>query len=361
MRLLFFMLKIFLKRLAKALVISPALTAIILFLGIVLGVYGINLHLEISESRFVFLLSILGILGCCGAFIEARTLEAALFRHGNSRYSNRVMLRCIMAFRAFKYSVPTVLAVLALMTGILSTAGEDASRGKPLAETGLFWGGGFFLALLIQGARMGGGRRPAAAGSRPPRPRLKSLLADYAAPDYLLAYLLLLCASVYLLAECMLLLRSGGAEARVIHNYGLVFLLIPGFSFGGLLGSVERMNWKVRAFFDLGYASYARRSFGFLAAASVPLWLPFWILYLGLSPSGALRFLLYLILGLAFTVNFALSRIHGLIKGLLWFGFTALGAIAFYLGSPLGFILVLPALFFFVRARETIYDWGRYD
>jgi hypothetical protein len=320
----------------------------------------------------MFLLSILCGLGCCGAFIETRTLEAALFRHGNSRYSNRTILRLIMIFRAFKYSVPVILVLLALLTGILPVAGEPLHRGWPLAGAGLFWGGGFLLALLIQGPAArgllhGGGRRRAAGLMRPghprprPRPRLKSLLADYASPDYLLVYLLLLGASVYLLAECMLLLRSGGADAPVIHNYGVVFLLMPGISFGGLLGSVERMNWKIRAFFGLDYTAYLRRSFGFLAAASVPLWLPFWILYLGRSPSGALGFLLYLALALAFTVNFALSRIHGLVKGLLWFGFTALCAAAFYLRSPLGLILLLPALFFCIRARETIYDWGLYD
>jgi hypothetical protein len=231
----------------------------------------------------------------------------------------------------------------------------------------------FGMAVLLQYSGYGVSSRFKArrvsARVKHPLPRLKGLIADYVTPEYAVMYLFLLFAAGYLVFD---FLKAEGANGvgnaaaafpsqRIIKNYALAFLILGSIPFPGIIDMVHNINWKFRAFFYLDYAAYLRRSVLFLSAASLPLWLPFWVLCMVRSPTAALLMPPFLAATLLFTVNLALSMINQLVKAVLCCAFLCFAGYSYYAQPLLGLILLVPAALAVVRSKENIHDWGSYD
>jgi hypothetical protein len=369
MRLLLFLIRLLFKRLWEILRSAPGVfivlgAIIVLFVALHLtGIFRIGIALDETQLLLVLGMSLFLSLG--GAWFTAGTLQGAVFRLCNSRFSNRTLLRAIVMFRSLGYTVPLLVVLLLNCLGLIRT-GTLTMLPPPLNNRYVLWGiclvfnlaAGFFLQYL--GYFLYRGRRT--PRTRLVLPRLKSLAADYAV-DFVAEYLLLLAASVYLVYDFCTTIAAGRETMtpEVIKNYGLYFFITGTLPFLGIINAGSRMNWKIRAFFDLSYAAYCRRSMGFFTVMSLPLWLPFWALCL-IMPAGTVLLLPIFLLGaLVFMVNMVLSMTNGLLKFLLCMGFIVFAAYCYYTRPLLGLVLLVPAAVSVFRGSQDVYDWGSYD
>jgi hypothetical protein len=365
MTLFFFALKLFLKRIIRDLILRSPLVSITALLLTILFIY-VNRHFTLTEPRFIGLLAVLYITSISSLWFKKQRINLALLRFCNSRYSNQKIILFYSVLQVLRTMIPSLVVCLLLVLGLLEVyadSGQLLDKRTSLVIFALFFGFSGLSCFLFQQFCTWQVQRSSSQNRRVPQlflPRLKSVLSDYVSPDYLLGYLFILCLSVYILYDFIKAFQSD-LEPQSIKNYALVFLCLGAFSFMGIVDSVEHIQWSFLVFSGLGYGFFCIRSIIFLSISSVPVWVPFFIIYISHDPLAALLFLLCLGLNLIFMIHISLLVLPLLLKFLVPLGVIAFSVYAYYAYSPFGFILLAPLIWVIVRSREAVYDWGAYD
>jgi hypothetical protein len=396
--------KLFCKRMKELFFSAPLVWIAALVLGILFGSLGLRPRMAPDGKASLLIFGVLLILFLAGLRIHRPVPLRALLRFANSRYTARAIVRLHYLGRALANSLPPALTLgfslasfvvfppvfgpPALLCLTVFTAASSfvffnlTIAVKKIALAGALGGSLVFLFFLYRGSlppvviltglavagaswffrfpRWESAEVQAGRTSRFFLPRLKSALADYAGAGLLL-YPPALFLSLYLFREYMGFVFSGGPEG-VLKNYALVFLLLSSLPFAGIVDSVETMNWKFIAMAGKGYGFYLKRSFLFLFTLSLPVWLPFFGVFLWHHVPGALLFFAVVVFNLFCVINLALILgIPRLFKGLLCIACIGFSASGYYAENPGAFFLLVPGALFFWRARGDIYDWGSYD
>jgi hypothetical protein len=396
--------KLFCKRIKALFFSAPLVWIAALGLVILFGSQGLRPRMAPDGKGSLLVFAVLVILFLAGLRIYRPVPLRALERFANSRYTARAIVRLHYLNRALTNALVPALALgfslasfvvfppefgpPALLCLTVFTAASSfvffnlTSAAKKIALPAALGGSLVFLFFLYQGSllllailtglaagaalwffrfpRWESAEVQAGRTSRFFLPRLKSTLADYAGAGLLL-YPPALFLSLYLFREYMGFVFAGGPEG-VLKNYALVFLLLSSLPFMGIVDSVTAMNWKIIAMAGKGYGFYLKRSFLFFFVLSLPVWLPFFGVFLWYHFSGALLFFAVVVFNLFCMINLALVLgIPRLFKGLLCVACIIFTAVGYYAENPGAFFLLIPGALFFWRARGDIYDWGSYD
>ena len=402
MKLLFFWVKITVKRLVDLFFASPVLfiaAAALIGLLAALNRSGlIHIGITCGAEQFAAVLGIAAGIGVIFAWAKAGTLEAELFRRANSRFSNRALLRRMITVRSLFSTVPlialmllyalgfirleavdveSVQAAMAELSAVLKippTSAELPATAKLLLVLvrlsrslyrvfGLALIATFSAAFLLQYLGCAARKTRKSQAVRFAFPRFKSLIADYGLSEIIILWLALFFGSLFLVYDFLstLAAEGGALPDQAIKNYCLVVFLLGSVPFLDIIGAVQIINWNIRVLFNFSYAGYFRRSALFLSALSLPLWLPFLLLCLVHAPAAALPMPFFLAAFLVFTVNLALSMMNPFFKSALSAVFLVFAAYAYYTQPLLGFALLIPAGFAAFRGRGNFADWGSYD
>jgi len=190
-------------------------------------------------------------------------------------------------------------------------------------------------------------------------PYIKSIFLDYLTPD--ICALFILCVSLFLvlIAEFTkdAVFSQGMGNQRLFFTLSIILFSVIFF---GLIESITNINWRFHAVLSENSQRYHyKRTFVFLTAILGIFFIVFIIAGSLMNPPLLIKYIICLVFNMLIAVNLAFSTGNKIFKVIALISITAVNIWIVYT-LPAGFLAVqiLPAVITFIKAKNEYREWS---
>ena len=188
-------------------------------------------------------------------------------------------------------------------------------------------------------------------------PRIKSAVFDYLTADFLAAAVLCIAMFLILLHE---IVKGASLDnnLKLQTYFPILMTVVFGFGFMGIIEPVQNINWKFHALLSANDFKYhVKRTMLFLAAVFCWLFAVFTGIGIFISVTLLLKCLFCITVLFLASIFTAFTITNMLIKAITLFFLLALTVWISMLPAPFLFILLIPVIITFLKAKNEYREW----
>lgn len=189
-------------------------------------------------------------------------------------------------------------------------------------------------------------------------PKVKSIFYDYVSSDFLLFAIICITVFIIIVVE----IAKDINYLHEINNQSIFFIamtVIFSVGFMGIIDSIPKINWKFQAIISSNsYNYHIKRSITILGIMYGWLLVPFSIIGFIINPILLIKYLycIFVLFLISIQISFAIS--HMIIKGIK---FSFIIALTIWISTlPVGFLalLLIPVILTYIKAKNEYREWS---